>query len=232
MSTSTISPSRSNPVGRVAAKVVGIVLIVIGSLTSIAAIALIVVFGPGGRLDSGAHQVATSAAAVVSDISKIQNVDNVVSVVGRPQIRLDVSGGNTSGIFIGIGRTADVDTYLAGVATDQVTDVGVRPFELTVDRMPGRATAASPAAQKFWVASAVSGTDAQLRWPVSNGDYRLVVMNADGTSNVISQARVQLVVPDMFWLSLVALAVGFTVTAGGIVILVRSVTRASRVVSV
>ena len=232
MSTSTISQSRSNPVGRTAAKVVGIVLIVVGSLASIAAIALIVVFGPGGRLDSGAHQVATSAVAVVSDISKIQNVDQIVSVVGRPQIQLDVSGGNSSGIFIGIGRTSDVDRYLAGVATDQVTDVGVRPFELRVDRVPGRAAAAAPAAQNIWVASAVSGTDAQLRWPVSNGDYRLVVMNADGTSNLISQARVQFVVPDMFWLSLVALAIGFTVTAGGIVILVRSVTPVRRESSV
>ena len=225
MSTSTINESRSNSVGSIIAKVVGIVLIVIGSLASIAAIALIALFGPSGRLDSGAHQVASSAAAVVADISKIPNVNGVITITGRPQIQLDVSGGNASGVFVGIGRTTDVDRYLAGVATDQVTDVGVRPFELRVDRVPGRASAAPPAAQNFWVASATSPSDAQLDWPVANGNYRLVVMNADGASNMISQARVQLVVPDMFWLSVVALAVGFTITAGGIVILVRSVTR-------
>ena len=63
MTIRTIEKSRSRSIRGAAVKSVSIVLIVVGSLTSIAALALVVLFGPSGRVDSGDHQIASSVAA-------------------------------------------------------------------------------------------------------------------------------------------------------------------------
>ncbi len=211
-----------------AAIALGTILIVVGGLAAAASIALIALFGTAGRLDSGPHQIASSGAAVVSDVSKIQNTRGVGAVTGWPALHLSAGGGNASGIFVGIGRSDDVDRYLAGVAVDQVTDLNLRPFELTVTRKPGSASVLAPSQQHFWVASATSGSLAELTWRVTDGSYRMVIMNADGSSNLITQAQVQIVLPNAFPLSVAALSVGVLIIGAGIVVLVVGVRRERR----
>ena len=122
------------------------------------------------------------------------------------------SGGNASGVSIGIGRSRDVET-LAGVAFDRVTDIEFPPFELGLSRVPGSMRATPPAVETFWVASSESTNDAQLRWRITDGEYSMVIMNADGAPGVITAARVQLVLPNTFPLSLAVFGVGLVVTA-------------------
>ena len=205
MSTTTSPVASRRPRERVAAKVVGTLLIVLGFLTASAAVALIVVFGTAGRLDSGSHQVAGSGSAVITDIAEIQNTNSVGAITGWPVVAASASGGNASGVFIGIGRSEDVERFLAGVASDRVTDIGFRPFELELSHVPGSTRATPPGAEKFWVASSKSATDAQLTWRITDGEYRMVIMNADGAPGVITAVRVQLVLPNAFPLSLAAL---------------------------
>ena len=208
--------------------IIGGILAVIGGLASAAAIALIAVFGSSGSLDSGSHQVTTSASALITDVNHIQNTSGVGAITGWPTVRLTASGGNASGVFIGIGRAADVDRYLAAVGFDEATDFSVRPFELTTTRHPGDASAAPPTGQTFWVASADSRTVANLTWKVQNGDYRIVVMNADGSPNVNTQVRIELTLPNAFQISLIVLASGLLVVGIGVVVLVRGFTRGRR----
>ena len=214
--------------GGLTAKIVGILLSVIGFLTASAAIALIAVFGPAGRLDSGPHPVASVGSAVVLDVTKIQNTDGVANLTGWPVITGSAAGADTKRPFIGIGRSEDVDRYLAGVAIDRVEDFSLRPFELTLSSVPGVRAATPPAAQDFWVASSMSAPDAEIRWRVRDGEYRMVIMNVDGTSGVATAARVQLVLPNAFPLSLGALGIGVLVLGGGIVVLVIGLTARRR----
>jgi hypothetical protein len=205
--------------------IVGSVLAVVGSLATISAIGLIAVFGSASALDSGQHQVSTSASALVTDVAHVQNTHGVGTLTGWPTLRLTASGGDAAGVFIGIGPAAAVDEYLAGVAVDQVTDLTIAPFELTTARHPGDSTATAPGEQDFWVASADSRSTADLTWTVQDGDYRLVVMNADGIPNVIAQARVQLTLPDAFQISLIVLGSGLLILTGGVVVLVGALSR-------
>ena len=228
MSTITSPDASRRPSQRVATKVVGVLLITLGALTASAALALIIVFGTDGRLDFGSHQVAGSGSAVVTDISKIQNTNEVVALTGWPVVAASASGGNASGVFIGIGRSRDVERFLAGVAFDQVTDIEFPPFELNLSRIPGSMRATPPAAETFWVASSESTTDARLSWRITDGEYRMVIMNADGAPGVITVARMQLVLPNAFPLSLAVLGVGLVVTSAGIVIAVLAITRGRR----
>ncbi len=228
MSTITSPDASRRPSQRVATKVVGVLLITLGALTASAALALIIVFGTDGRLDFGSHQVAGSGSAVVTDISKIQNTNEVVALTGWPVVAASASGGNASGVFIGIGRSSDVETFLAGVAFDRVTDIEFPPFELGLSRVPGSMRATPPAVETFWVASSESTNDAQLRWRITDGEYSMVIMNADGAPGVITAARVQLVLPNTFPLSLAVFGVGLVVTSTGIVIAVLAFTRGRR----
>ena len=59
-------------------------------------------------------------------------------------------------MFVGIGRAADVDRYLDGAATDEVTDFNAAPFSASFgierERHAGSATPAAPGTQAFWLA--------------------------------------------------------------------------------
>ncbi|HSC49287.1 MAG TPA: hypothetical protein VLD16_03400, partial [Gaiellaceae bacterium] len=101
---------------------------------------------------------------------------------GKVRIRGESSAGKT--LFIGIGPQADVARYLGDVAHANVQDVDFDPFRATYLSVPGGAPRAPPTAQSFWAASA-SGVGTQtLSWKVRDGDWSVVLMNADGSRGV------------------------------------------------
>ena len=215
--TATLPPSaaaarRRHPVQLV----LGVVVIVVGLLTAAAAIGLLAVFGTSSELRTGQQEIGTNSAAVVSDVARVQDTRGVVAVTRSPSLRLSAAPGPASAsVFIGIGRAADVDRYLAGVAVDEVTDLNLDPFDLTVQRQGGRAAAAPPGDQTFWVAAADSPTSAELTWPIQGGDYRLVVMNSDGSPGVDTRTQVRLSLPHAFPIAVSVLAGGVVVALAG-----------------
>lgn len=67
---------------------------------------------------------------------------------------------------------------LAGVGTDEVTDVSVYPDSITSTLHKGRADAQPPATRHFWVAQASSTHTAAINWKIRDGRYRVVIMSA------------------------------------------------------
>jgi hypothetical protein len=204
--------------------VAGLVLVVIGGLAAAGAIGLLAAFGTSSRVDSGAQQLSSSSRALVSDVTTVQNTRGVSTLTGRPVLQLTAAAGPGSpAVFIGIGPASAVDRYLRGAAVDEVTDLTVEPFDLTVQRHAGAAAPASPAAQTFWVASGSSPTTADLTWQVQDGDYRLVVMNADGSAGVRPLSQLRLTLPHAFPISLAVLTgAALAVLAGGALLGPRS----------
>jgi hypothetical protein len=217
-------PRRRRRGGPVLLGAIGAVVVALGGIAAAAAVGLLAVFGSAGALDSGEHPVSGTGAALVSDVSHIQNTRGVGPVTGWPSLRVTAHPAAVGDVFVGIAPADAVDRYLAGVATDRVTDLTLRPFRLTVAPRAGAAIAAKPADQGFWVATATSdaasGTPAELTWQVRDGDYRLVVMNADGASQVSARARVALHLPHAFAGSLALLggALGVIVIGSGLVV--------------
>ncbi|MEA2124110.1 MAG: hypothetical protein QOI80_892 [Solirubrobacteraceae bacterium] len=197
----------------------GSVLAVIASILALAGGAVLVLFGSDGKLSSGPEALTTPTTALVSDVGSIEDSAEVADALGTTRVRISADAQTAHGTFVGIGRTADVDRYLAGAAVDTVTDIDVDPFRLTRTTRGGSAHPAAPADQTFWVASS-TGAHPDMSWKIADGDYRLVVMNADGSPAVHTRADFEVTVPNLPEIGLGALIIGLLMLAGGIVLIV------------
>ena len=97
-----------------------------------------------------------------------------------------------------------------------------------VTRHAGSAVPASPAAQSFWVARATGSTAASVRWDVRDGDYRTVVMNADGTRAVGADGSIAVVMPHLTTITVLAGLAGLLMLGGGIALLATTEARLRR----
>ena len=104
-------------------------------------------------------------------------------------MRLEVGNEGGAPVFVGIARTSDVDDYLRGVDHAVVTDFDSAPFRADYREQPGRAVPAPPARQRIWDAAAHGAGKQTLTWDVRDGDWSVVVMNADGTPGVHADVR-------------------------------------------
>jgi hypothetical protein len=199
-------------------------LAVIGSLLALSGGGLLAAFGTDGSLASGPHLLSTPTSAIVSPVASIKHTSDVASVIGQPTLRLSAAPiQGTAGVFVGIARAADVDRYLAGVATERVTDLNVDPYSITGIRHSGRLTAAPPAAQRFWVAQASSTrTAAEINWKIRDGQYRLVVMNTNGHSGFASTSAIGLTIPNITIYAIAGLLLGLLMAGGGTALLIRA----------
>jgi hypothetical protein len=201
MTTTQTQTQRSG--GRIAAIVAGAVLALAGTAIAAVGAILLGLFGGDGTVASGSHPLSTSRAALVSSVADIDDISSVADLVGDPRLRITArSADGSEPLFVGIGRAAQVDRYLASVPADVVTDFELDPFELTRKARDGSRQPAPPADRHIWVASGTGTDSATLRWKVRDGDYRVVLMNADGSRGVNAEGDVALTashVPTIAW---------------------------------
>jgi hypothetical protein len=127
-------------------------------------------------------------------------------------------------LFIGLARTADVQAYLGDVRHDTVTDL-IRPDYRTTD---GGAPTGPPDAQDFWVESSSGPGEQTLVWEPRDGDWTVVVMNADAGAGVETRAMAGAELPVLEWVVaalLIAAGVGLVVGAVVITLAVRAASR-------
>src|SRR6266496_792702 len=179
-------------VKKVVVIVIAALLLLGGGVAAIGGGVLMALFGTDSTVTSGVHRVSTPTSALVTALDDIKDTNGFGSTVDRPTLRVSIPNADHP-VFIGIGRAADVDRYLAGAAVDKVTDLDVDPFRLKTVRQDGTAQPASPEAQTFWIARA-SGPSAALNWKISDGSYRLVLMNVDASPGVAVDGRFALTV--------------------------------------
>jgi hypothetical protein len=138
-----------------------------------------------GYITSGSHRYATSGRAIVSGSLDVDGVpDWLVS-----HVRVSASADDNRALFVGVARRAAVDRYLAGVAHSTVEDVNFDPFNATYSTTAGNVVPARPAAQTFWAASKAGTGKQTVTWRIRNGNWRVVVMNADGSPRVVADAK-------------------------------------------
>jgi len=116
-------------------------------------------------------------------------------------------------VFVGIGPSADVARYLAGVGHTHVADFWTN----RVEYMDGGPAGSPPAEQGFWVASASGPGTQTVEWEPVDGSWTVVVMNADGRPGIGTVATdLGARYPALGWIA-------FGVLAGGAVLLTASV---------
>jgi hypothetical protein len=206
-------PKRSG--GQIATIVAGAVLALGGIGAGLFGGGLLGLLDGDDSIDSGRHSLSTKSTALVSDVAEIDDADDV-DVLGEPTIRLSVHAtAPTAGLFVGVGKAADVERYLADAPIDEVTDFDVDPFVLERQPRVGFSRPDRPADADFWVAEGSGRDAATLRWKVRDGDYRLVLMNADGSRHVRADGDVGVAVPHLRTSAWLLIGGGLLLVLGG-----------------
>ena len=201
----------------------GSVIATVGAVIALAGGGVLALGGSDGTLDSGTHDLSSSTSALVSESADLDGVDDVSDVVGQPRLRISAETANPDkAVFVGVGPKDEVDRYLAGVSIDRVTDFDGSPWSsLEKHRVDGTKTAVPPARKSFWVAKSM-GSTASIDWKVRDGEYRAVVMNADGSRVVATDTKFEVEIPYLGTIALVTLIAGLVMLAGGVALIVPS----------
>jgi hypothetical protein len=193
----------------------GAIAALVGLLLAAAGAAALLAGGTDGRLTTDRSSLGTPTSALASETASIDDTGGAADDLGGARIRISADAAGGRPLFVGIGRTRDVDRYLAGVPADEITDFEVDPLRVERSRRTGTRTPAPPARQSFWVARG-SGTRANLTWKLRDGDFRAVVMNADGARRVATRAQFGVEIPALPWIGLGLLVGGLVLLAGGV----------------
>jgi hypothetical protein len=202
--------------GRLAAVIAGGSLALVGLMLALAGAGLLWAEDHkdrDGYYTTGTERYSTDTYAVASESLDIDGIPYGDEVYGK--VRLKVQGNDGAPVFVGIARSDDVDAYLAGTAHATLTDVDYSPFEPAYRTTAGDRAPARPGTQSFWVASA-EGTGTQtVNWNVDNGDWSVVVMNADGSRGVDAGVSAGANVPLIGDLALAASIAALVLLLGG-----------------
>jgi hypothetical protein len=175
------------------------------------------------RLDTPTYALVSERLAVHLDEASGPVPDDLL---GRA--KLTATSPDGSELFVGLAPTSDVERYLSGVATDRVSDIEPRPAYTTTG---GAAPSALPGEATIWRASDQGAGDVTITWPVEEGDWTLVAMNADGSRGVTADVSVGATMPMLDWLAPLLLSLGATgvvVSVVALVLTIRSAGRAAR----
>jgi Domain of unknown function (DUF4389) len=178
-----------------------------------------------GYLTTDAQRFATATYALTTDRIdlRVEGPDWLYAPATLDTAQIRVTSANpATPLFVGIARTQDAERYLAGINHDTITNLaGVLGYRAH----PGGAPELAPAQQGFWtVRSSGTGTRT-LVWPVEEGSWTVVAMNADGSRGIDVRADVGAKVPALEWISLGLLAGGLVLLGGAAALLVFSVRR-------
>ena len=133
---------------------------------------------------------------------------------GKARLRIDASGDKP--VFAGVARTRDVERYLDGSSHATLTDIDADPFRATTKEHFGSRRPGAPAKAGFWEASTTGTGERDLVWDVDDGDWSVVVMNADGSPGVSTTVSAGAQLPDLG-------TVGWSTMGGGGLLLIAGV---------
>lgn len=183
----------------------------------------------GRDLNTGYSSLSTQTAGLVSTTAGVETA-GTRGFGDRGNATITISARSTGKpLFIGVAPAARVDDFLKGVDYDEVNDLNFANSGFTVKTThhTGTRPADPPADESFWTVSAV-GTTPSVRWKVTSGDYRIVLMNADGTPVVTTETQFGLRLDGLLGLGIGLIIGGVIVLAGGIVLLVWGIRTRSR----
>ena len=210
-----------------------IIALVVGSLLGLLATGLLV----SGTVLGGTYAARSDDGFV--DVTLDPLVSQTVAVTAE-QIDLETDPGTPSwvinaldtdvrlrvtpidgdrAIFVGIATEAELDSYLAGVAHDEIRDVD-EDLEAVYRSRTGSDQIAPPTDQDFWTVSASGDGTQELEWEAESGRWGVAVMNADGSPGVNADVNVGIRSAALLPVAIGLLAAGVFVIAGAVMLIV------------
>ena len=216
-----------------------IALVITGSLATLFAVGLLALGGlafvgesekdSDGYLSTDTHQFEAGTRALATENLDVDldGGDWILDTNDLGKVRLQVESRDDKPVFVGIARTSDVENYLQGVSHSTLTDVDTSPFEATYNNHGGDRRPAAPADSQIWVASEHGSGKQTLTWEIEDGDYSVVVMNADGSAGVDADVSTGANIPFLDEIAWSAVGTGGFVLLIGIALLVAGLRRPS-----
>jgi hypothetical protein len=216
-----------------------IALVVTGALASLFAVGLLAVGGVAlwgdsqkdsdGYLSTDTHQFETGTRALATENLDVDlgDGDFIAESDDLGKVRVQVDSRGDDPVFVGIARTSDVEDYLAGVSHSTLTDVQTSPFEAEYDGHAGDRRPGAPADSHIWAASEHGSGKQTLNWEIEDGDWSVVVMNANGSAGVDADISTGAKLPFLSALGWTALGSGGFVLIVGVALLVMGIRRPS-----
>jgi hypothetical protein len=172
-----------------------------------------------GYLSTDSQSFAAGTHAIATDNLDIDldGVEGLVDSTGFGDIRLDVDSQSDKPLFVGIARTDQVSSYLRNVSHTLLTDVGYDPFEAGYSPQAGERSPTAPAGERIWAASTQGAGPQTLTWDAEDGDWSIVVMNADGSRGVQANISAGAKLPYLT-------EIGWSALGGGAVLLLVAAT--------
>jgi Domain of unknown function (DUF4389) len=212
-----------------------IVSVVTGSVLALAAAGLLA-GGAGllwaqtqrqdGYLTSAPRTYSTHGYALATESISLHagGWDWVGQVLGTVRIRV-TGEGTAKPLFVGIAPATAATHYLSGVPYTTVTDLGANTAAVS---HPGTAAPHAPQLARIWSAQASGPGTQALTWTAREGDWMVVVMNRGGAPGLTVRADAGVTVPALPWITAGLLAGGVLLAAGGVLLIVLPVHRASQ----
>jgi hypothetical protein len=184
-----------------------IALIVTGTIASLIATALVAggalalwgdsQKGSDGYLSTDTHRFEAGGRALATDNLDVDlgATDWLADTNDLGKVKITAESRDGKPVFVGIARTSDVEDYLAGVPYTTVNDVEVSPFDADYTRHAGHRHPVSPEHAGIWQASSYGDGTRSIDWEIEDGDYSIVVMNADGSLGVDADVKAGADVP-------------------------------------
>lgn len=142
-----------------------------------------------GFLSTTTERFATNTYALSTDNFDVE-IGSADWILDRDRFgKIRLTSTSTAPVFLGVGSTDDVRRYLRGTRHDIVGDIDYSPFRADYRRVEGDRKPARPAAQRFWAASTTGAGTQTLTWDVEDGDWSIVVMNADASPGIDADVK-------------------------------------------
>jgi hypothetical protein len=222
-------PSRSAwGVGRIIAVIVGAIMVLVASGLLIGG--GVVLWADqtqrtDGYLTSGDVSLDTTTHAIATDRIELGAAPGdwtPARILGT--VRFRVTPDNAKPVFVGIARESDAKAYLAGTGYDTVRDFPDGRAHYT--RHDGAPPSSPPTAAGIWKASASGPGTQTVVWKPTSGHWMVVVMNADGSSDIRVQADAGATIPSLGWIAGGLLIGGGVLLIGGATVIIVAVATA------
>jgi hypothetical protein len=176
-------PGRTTRLAAIAVAVTAIALALAGTV----ALAANVLRDGDGYFNSPTETFTSGGYAIALKSVDISDAPQWALSAGLSSVR--VKAHDNHPLFVGVARAADLERYLRGTQHDDVSQLSYRPFQVSYDHVDGHAPARRPADASFWAASATGAGTVALAWKPRPGNWRAVLMNADGSRGVTAELQ-------------------------------------------
>lgn len=198
----------------------GIAFLVVGLFATIGGVALTSLVGADGRFEMPEATARSRGYALVFDAIYIRgNLPASGSLSAT--LGIEVRGRDGDDVFVGVAPASRVSRYLAGVGYDRVVRIDW-PGGAGTEAVLGDGSTPGPPGEQTWWGSSDEGDTASVSWTVRDGDWAVVVMNADGSRDVDVAGTVEVELPilgpialGMLITGLVILLIGVLMTVSG-----------------